>query len=139
MRFHYRKPVILTTLAILPMSVKKGNLEQLLAKITDYWHPHIIGELNGQHLKAAKINGEFVFHHHEDEDEMFMVIRGHLKMELADQTIDVLPGEFIIIPKGVGHKPVAVTETEILLFEPAGTLNTGNITNEFTKKNLGKL
>jgi len=110
-----------------------------LATFTDYWNPRIIGELNGQHLKAAKIKGEFIFHKHDTEDEMFMVIKGRLTMVLEDKTLTINPGEFIIIPKGINHKPIANKEVEILLFEPATTINTGNIINEFTKKNLEKL
>lgn len=121
------------------MEIKKVNLENIFTKFNDYWNPRIIGELNGQQVKAAKLKGEFVFHHHDDEDEMFMVITGNLKMALENETLIIKPGEFIIIPKGVSHKPIADEEVELLLFEPASTLNTGNVSNEFTKKKLDKL
>lgn len=121
------------------MKIKKVNIQDVLASFKDHWNPHIIGELNGQQVKAAKLKGEFVFHHHENEDEMFMVLSGDLKMALEDEIIDVKSGEFIIIPKGVSHKPIAEKEVSLLLFEPATTLNTGNVTNEFTKKKLKRL
>ncbi len=117
------------------MKIKKVNLQKAFASIGDYWNPKIIGELNGQQVKAARLKGAFVWHHHDQEDEMFWVIKGRLKMMLADKTIEVLPGEFLIIPKGVNHKPVADEEVEILLFEPASTLNTGNVENKFTRRN----
>jgi len=121
------------------MKIKKVNIQDALSSFSDHWNPHIIGELNGQQVKAAKLKGEFVFHHHDNEDEMFMVIAGNLKMALEDEIINIKPGEFIIIPKGVSHKPIADEEVSLLLFEPASTLNTGNITNEFTKKKLKRL
>ena len=121
------------------MNIKKVNLQTAFSSFNDHWNPRIIGELNGQQVKAAKLKGEFVFHHHDDEDEMFMVITGNLKMALENETLIIKPGEFIIIPKGVSHKPIADEEVELLLFEPASTLNTGNVSNEFTKKKLDKL
>jgi len=121
------------------MKISKVNLKEKFSKFNDHWNPRIIGELNGQQLKAAKLKGEFVFHHHEEEDEMFMVIKGHLKMALEDRTIDVDPGEFIIIPKGVSHKPIADKEVQILLFEPASTLHTGNVVHEITNNNQQRL
>ena len=121
------------------MEIKKVNLENIFTKFNDYWNPRIIGELNGQQVKAAKLKGEFVFHHHDNEDEMFLVLSGNLQMALEDKTLDIGPGEFIIIPKGVSHKPIADEEVELLLFEPGSTLNTGNVSNEFTKKKLDKI
>ena len=121
------------------MEIKKVNLKNIFTKFNDYWNPRIIGELNGQQIKAAKLKGEFVFHHHDDEDEMFLVLEGNLKMVLEDKTIDISPGEFIIIPKGVTHKPIAEEEVHLLLFEPASTLHTGNVIHDITKKNLEKL
>jgi mannose-6-phosphate isomerase-like protein (cupin superfamily) len=121
------------------MEIRKVNLQEIFTKFSDYWNPRIIGELNGQQVKAAKLKGEFVFHHHDDEDEMFLVLEGHLKIVLEDKTIDVSPGEFIIIPKGVNHKPIAEEEVHLLLFEPASTLHTGNVRHELTKDNLEKL
>jgi mannose-6-phosphate isomerase-like protein (cupin superfamily) len=121
------------------MKIKKVNIKDALSSFNDHWNPRIIGELNGQQVKAAKLKGEFVFHHHDDEDEMFMVISGTLKMALEDETISINPGEFIIIPKGVDHKPIADDEVCLLLFEPASTLNTGNVTNEYTREKLKRL
>jgi mannose-6-phosphate isomerase-like protein (cupin superfamily) len=117
----------------------KVNISEKLSQFSDYYNPRIIGELNGQYVKAVKLKGEFVWHHHDNEDELFLVIKGKLKMEFRDKIMEVLPGEFIIVPKGVEHKPVAEDEVHILLFEPASTLNTGNIENERTKKVLEKI
>lgn len=114
--------------------MEKINITEKFALINDYWNPHIAGELNGQVVKLVKFTGEFTFHYHENEDELFMVIKGSFTMELTDQTIEVNQGEFIIIPRGVVHRPVADNEVEVLLFEPATTLNTGNIVNERTVK-----
>ena len=119
--------------------MEKINIAEKLSRFTDHWNPRIIGELNGQQVKAAKLKGEFFFHHHENEDEMFLVVKGTLKMEFRDKTEIIKPGEFIIVPKGVEHKPVADEEVELLLFEPASTLNTGNVENEQTKKHLQKI
>ena len=119
--------------------MEKINIAEKLSKFSDHWNPRIIGELNGQQVKAAKLKGEFLFHQHENEDEMFLVIKGTLKMEFRDRTEIIKPGEFIIVPRGVEHKPVADDEVELLLFEPASTLNTGNVENERTKKYLEKI
>jgi mannose-6-phosphate isomerase-like protein (cupin superfamily) len=121
------------------MEIHKVNLKDKFAKFSDYWNPRIIGELNGQQVKAAKLKGEFVFHQHDDEDEMFLVLKGQLKMVLQDKTIDISAGEFIIIPKGVSHKPIAEEEVHLLLFEPASTLHTGSVRHVLTKDNLEKL
>ncbi len=121
------------------MEIKKINIAEKLTLINDLWNPHIVGELNGQHVKLTKANGEFVWHKHDNEDEMFLIIRGNFKMELKDKTIEVRPGEFIIIPKGVEHRPVTDGEVHLLLFEPAGTLNTGNVKNELTREHLAKI
>jgi mannose-6-phosphate isomerase-like protein (cupin superfamily) len=117
----------------------KVNISEKLSQINDYYNPRIIGELNGQDVKAVKLMGEFVWHHHDNEDELFLVIKGKLKMEFRDKIVEVMPGEFIIVPKGVEHKPVAEDEVHILLFEPASTLNTGNVENERTRKVLEKI
>lgn len=114
----------------------KVNLKEKLSQFQDHWNPRIAGELNGQQVKLAKLKGEFIWHHHEHEDELFLVIKGSLKMEYRDRTEIINEGEFIIVPRGVEHKPVADEEVEVMLFEPASTLNTGNIENERTKKNL---
>ena len=117
----------------------KVNISEKLSQFNDYYNPRIVGELNGQYVKAVKLMGEFVWHHHDNEDEMFLVIKGKLKMEFRDKVVEVMPGEFIIVPKGVEHKPVAEDEVHILLFEPASTLNTGNVENERTRKVLAKI
>ncbi|MGE0568351.1 MAG: cupin domain-containing protein [Bacteroidia bacterium] len=121
------------------MSLEKINISDKLSLFNDYWNPRIVGQLNGQHVKLAKFKGEFVWHHHENEDEMFLVIKGKFKMELRDKTIEINEGEFVIIPRGTEHKPVASEEVSVLLFEPASTLNTGNVENDLTKKNLNKI
>lgn len=117
----------------------KVNILEKLGVFNDYWSPKIIGELNGQHVKLAKFKGEFVWHKHENEDEMFLVIAGVLKIEFRDKTVILNPGEFIIVPRGIEHKPVAEEEVSVMLFEPATTLNTGNIDNDLTKKKLERL
>ena len=119
--------------------MEKVNIAEKLSLFSDHWNPRIIGELNGQHVKAVKLQGEFVWHHHDHEDELFLVIKGKLKMEFRDKTVEINPGEFIIVPKKIEHKPVADEEVQILLFEPASTLNTGNVENERTRKHLEKL
>jgi mannose-6-phosphate isomerase-like protein (cupin superfamily) len=116
--------------------MEKINLAKKLSTFGDYSNPRIVGELNGQQVKLVKFKGEFVWHHHEKEDELFSVVKGCFVMHLRNKIITVNAGEFIIMPKGVEHKPVANEEVEIMLFEPATTLNTGNIENELTKKNL---
>ena len=119
--------------------MEKVNIAEKLSQFTDPWNPRIIGELNGQHVKAVKLKGEFIWHHHDHEDELFLVVKGVLKMEFRDRTETITPGEFIIVQRGVEHKPVADEEVEILLFEPASTVNTGNIENDRTKKHLEKI
>jgi mannose-6-phosphate isomerase-like protein (cupin superfamily) len=119
--------------------MEKVNINQKFSQFSDHWNPRIIGELNGQQVKAAKLKGEFIWHQHDHEDELFLVTRGKLKMEFRDKTIEVQEGEFIIVPRGVQHKPVAEEEVELLLFEPASTVNTGNIENERTVKKLKKV
>ncbi len=119
--------------------MEKINLEQKLSLFSDHWNPRIVGELNGQHVKLAKLKGEFVWHHHDHEDELFFVLKGKLRMEFRDKSVEVKPGEMIIVPRGVQHKPVAEEEVHIMLFEPASTLNTGDIENERTRKELERL
>jgi mannose-6-phosphate isomerase-like protein (cupin superfamily) len=116
--------------------MKKVNINEKLSSFSDHWNPRVIGELNGQQVKAVKLKGEFVWHHHDNEDELFLVIKGTLRMEFRDKIEEIREGEFIIVPRGVEHKPVANEEVEILLFEPASTLNTGNVDNEKTRKTL---
>lgn len=113
----------------------KVNLNEKLSAVTEYWSPKIVGELNNQQVKIVKLNGSFVWHNHEKEDELFLVLKGKLKIHLKDKTVHVNEGEFYIVPKGVEHKPAADEEVHILLFEPADTLNTGNVKNEMTVSN----
>ncbi|MGD2135101.1 MAG: cupin domain-containing protein [Gemmatimonadales bacterium] len=108
------------------------NLEEKLAQFDDPWHPRIIGELNGQHVKLAKLRGAFVWHHHEHEDEFFLVLAGRLLLHFRDRTVTLEPGECCIVPRGVEHKPEAPEKAHVLLFEPVGTLNTGNVRSERT-------
>ena len=121
------------------MEIKTVNLNDKFDTFTDYWSPKIVGELNGQLVKVAKFKDEFIMHKHEHEDEMFLVIEGTLLMELDNKTLEIKPGEFVIIPKKTNHRPMAVGEVKVLLFEPNTTLNTGNIENEFTVKKLDKI
>lgn len=117
----------------------KINLAEKFARITEYWKPYIAGELNGQLVKLDKLKGEFVWHHHENEDEMFLVVKGRFRIEFRDKTVWLEEGEFIVVPRMVEHKPVADEEAWIVLFEPASTLNTGNVDNEFTLRELEKV
>ena len=117
----------------------KVNLEEKLSLFADYWNPRIVGELNGQHVKLVKFQGDFVWHHHEHEDELFLVVKGRFRMELRDRNIELKEGEFFIVPRGVEHRPVAEEEVHVLLFEPAGTLNTGNVENERTVSDLARI
>jgi mannose-6-phosphate isomerase-like protein (cupin superfamily) len=110
----------------------KVNLEAAFGSFTERWSPRIAAELNGQQVKLAKLEGEFVWHHHDAEDELFLVVQGRLEMRLRDGTVTLGPGELLVVPRGVEHLPVAPEETWILLFEPASTLNTGNLRNERT-------
>jgi mannose-6-phosphate isomerase-like protein (cupin superfamily) len=125
----------------------KINLSKKLSLIKDHWNPRIIGELNGQYLKLVKFQGPFTWHHHETEDEMFLVVKGRFRMEFREgsgetsephgrRDVWLEEGEFIIVPRGVEHRPVADEEAEVLLFEPASTLNTGNVQDEFTVPKL---
>ncbi|MBA3672644.1 MAG: cupin domain-containing protein [Gemmatimonadaceae bacterium] len=109
---------------------EKVSLSGKFAAFTEQWSPRIIGELNGQHVKIAKMHGEFVWHQHEHEDELFLVHRGSFDMEFRDHTVRLETGDMLIVPRGVEHRPVAREEAEIVMFEPAGTLNTGNVVNE---------
>lgn len=117
----------------------KVNLAEKLARVNEYWSPKIVGELNGQQVKLVKFIGEFVWHHHDQEDELFYVVKGSFRMEFRDRSVDVAAGEFLIVPRGVEHRPVAEHEVEVMLFEPASTLNTGNVRNERTVEVLERL
>ncbi len=119
--------------------MNKVNLAEKFSTFAEHWSPKIVGELNGQHVKLVKFQGPFTWHHHEHEDEMFLVVKGSFIMEFRDKDVVLSEGEFLIVPRGVEHRPNAPEEVEVLLFEPAGTLNTGNVENEFTKKNLQTL
>jgi mannose-6-phosphate isomerase-like protein (cupin superfamily) len=110
----------------------KVNIKEKLNAITDYWKPIIVGELNKQQVRLVKIKGEFVMHRHDHEDELFLVIKGSFKMDYGDKIVDINEGEFIIIPRGVKHRPIADNETHLLLFEPETLLNTGDVQNELT-------
>lgn len=110
----------------------KVNLTEKLTLFNDYWHPRIVGELNGQHVKVVKLKGEFVWHHHDHEDELFLIIHGSLTIQFRDKDIVLEEGEFLVIPKGIEHRPVAEEECWVMLFEPVGTLNTGNVEDEKT-------
>lgn len=114
----------------------KVNLEQKFSKFSKQWSPKIVGALNGQHVKLAKLEGEFVWHKHDEEGEMFFVIKGSLRMEFRDQSVMIHEQEFLIVPKGVEHKPVAENEVHVMLFEPASTVNTGDRENDLTQQEL---
>ena len=116
--------------------MNKVNLVNKFNQFNDHWSPKIVGELNGQHVKLAKFKGPFTWHHHEHEDELFYVVKGNFVMEFRDKNVQVNEGEFIIVPKGVEHRPNASEEVWVMLFEPATTLNTGNVKNDLTKEEL---
>lgn len=124
-------------------AMNKINLNEKLSRISDHWNPRIAAELNGQLVKLVKFQGPFAWHHHENEDEMFLVIKGRFRMEFRegtapsqDREVWIEEGEFIVVPRGVEHRPVADEEAQVLLFEPASTLNTGNVENELTRQEL---
>ena len=116
-----------------------ARLDDMFAKVTAPWTPHVIAELNGQQVKVVKLSGEFIWHHHDNEDELFLVHRGRLRMEFRERSVTLDPGQFIVVPRGVEHRPVAEEEVEVILFEPATTLNTGNIVNDRTVTDLVRL
>jgi mannose-6-phosphate isomerase-like protein (cupin superfamily) len=105
------------------------NIAARLTAITEYWRPRVVADLNGQAVKLVKLHGEFVWHHHATEDEPFLVLSGHLRIEFRDGVRELNPGELLVVPRGVEHRPVAAEETAVLLFEPIGVLNTGNVTH----------
>lgn len=113
-------------------SPDKIRLAEKVAQFSDHWSPKIIAELNGQHVKLVKLRGEFVWHHHEHEDELFLVVRGSFRMEFRDRTVELREGEMIVVPRGVEHRPVADEEASVMLFEPASTINTGSAGGERT-------
>jgi len=122
----------------------KINVAQKLSCFQDHWSPKIVGELNGQHVKLVKFQGEFVWHHHDSEDELFLVVHGSFRMDYkdtagAEKSMEIEEGEFVIVPRGTEHRPVAKAEVHVVLFEPAGTLNTGNVMDTLTTANLQHL
>lgn len=119
--------------------MEKVKLAEKLSLFTDHWSPKVVGELNGQHVKLVKFVGEFVWHKHDHEDEMFLVVRGRFRMEFRDRQVELEEGEFLIVPRGVEHRPVADEEVHVLLFEPATTLNTGDVLNERTVATLERI
>ena len=120
-------------------SIEVVNLAQKFGQFSDHWSPKIAGELNDSYIKLVKVQGEFVWHHHEHEDELFLVIKGNLTIKLRDRELHVAEGEFVVIPKGVEHMPVAQNEVQMLLLEPKTTLNTGEVQNERTVANLERI
>jgi mannose-6-phosphate isomerase-like protein (cupin superfamily) len=118
--------------------MKPVDLSRIFASIRTHWDPHVAGELNGQHVKCVKFKGEFVWHRHDAEDEMFLVHKGSFDMRLRDAVVTIVAGQFYIVPRGVEHQPYAAEEVEVVLFEPVATLNTGNVRNHLTKDTLRK-
>lgn len=112
--------------------MNKVNIREKFALFSDYWNPRVVGELNGQHVKLVKFRGEFVWHDHAAEDEFFLVIRGSFRMDYRDRSVTLHEGDFVIVPKGVEHRPVADEEVEVMLFEPAQIKHTGSVTSELT-------
>jgi len=119
--------------------MRKVNISEKFSRFSEHWSPRIVGELNGQHVKLAKLLGEFVWHHHDDEDELFLVIKGSLRMRLRDDDVVIDEGEFFIVPRGIEHLPVAEEEVHVLLIEPAGTRNTANVQHELTLDSLERV
>jgi len=119
--------------------IAKINIKEKLSLFQDYWNPRIVGELNGQFVKLAKLKGEFVWHKHDDEDEMFFILKGALRMEFRDRIIEVREGELLIVPRGVEHRSVAEREVAIMLVEPKSTLNTGDTKSELTRNTLDQI
>lgn len=119
--------------------MQKVNLAEKFSKIPAPWQPHIAGELNGQYVKLGKFQGEFVWHHHQQEDELFLVVKGQIRIDFRDCTVTLNEGEFVIVPREVEHRPVADQEAWVLLFEPTSTLNTGNVENELTLHELNRI
>jgi mannose-6-phosphate isomerase-like protein (cupin superfamily) len=119
--------------------VEKVNLAEKLVLFSDHWSPKVVGELNGQQVKLVKFQGEFVWHKHDQEDELFLVVKGRFRMEFRDRHVCLEQGEFLVVPRGVEHRPVAEEEVHVLLFEPATTLNTGDVQNERTVARLDRI
>ncbi len=121
------------------MSQDKVNLAQKLSLFDEQWSPKVVGELNGQHVKLVKLLGEFVWHHHDEEDELFLVVKGRFRMEYRDGEEWIEEGEFVVVPRGVEHRPVAEEGAHVMLFEPASTLNTGNVRDGLTQEELDRI
>ena len=121
------------------IQMTKVNLSEKFSRFDDLWNPKVVAELNGQHVKLAKIKGEFVWHTHDDADEMFLVIKGSMMIELRDQRVTLNEGEFFVVPRGVEHRPIAVEEAHIMLFEPAGTVNTGTGERAYTVRDPDRI
>jgi len=119
--------------------MEKVNLQEKFSRVKEYWTPKIVGELNDSYVKAVKFKGEFLWHHHEKEDELFLVVKGTLRMRFRDREVRVGEGEFIVVPRGVEHLPVAQEEVHVVLLEPKSTLNTGNVRNERTIAELERI
>jgi len=117
----------------------KINLAHAFSTFHDPWHPRVAGEVNDMQVKLARLEGEFIWHHHDDEDELFLVVNGTLRMRFRDREVRVEPGEFLIVPRGVEHQPVGENDCQVMLFEPRTTLNTGNVVNERTVEKLERL
>ncbi|HEY5824114.1 MAG TPA: cupin domain-containing protein [Cyclobacteriaceae bacterium] len=115
------------------------NVMQKFSLFSDHWSPKIIGDLNGQQVKLAKVKGEFVWHDHKDEDELFFIFKGKLKIEFRDKMVELNPGEMLIVPRGVEHRPIAEEEVLLMLFEPAATKHTGDVKHELTVENYGRI
>lgn len=134
-----REPAVRTPLEITVSAIEKVNLAEKLSGFAEHWSPKIAGEVNDAYIKLVKFQGEFVWHHHDHEDEMFLVVKGRFTMKLRERDIEVREGEFIIIPRGIEHKPVAAEECHVVLIEPKSTLNTGNVRNERTLPTLERI
>ncbi|MUP46225.1 cupin domain-containing protein [Gramella sp. BOM4] len=119
--------------------MKKVNIEEKFGKFSDHWNPRVVGELNGQQVKLARLKGEFIWHSHEHEDELFWVVNGTLKIEFRDRMVILNENEFIVVPRGVEHKPIAEEEVLVMLFEPASTLHTGKEQHELTNNQQQKI
>jgi len=119
--------------------MEKINITDKLSLFNDYWNPRVVGELNGQQVKLAKLKGEFIWHKHDNEDELFYVLKGSLKIEFRNKTVDIGQNECIIVPRGVEHRPVAADEVSVMLFEPASTINTGDAQDILTRENLERI
>jgi len=115
------------------------NINEKFLQVNEYWHPHIVAELNGQQVKVAKLKGEFIWHSHAEEDELFFIMKGELTMEFRDRTETIRAGEMIVVPRGVEHRPIAREEVHLILFEPASTLNTGQERNHLTRETLPRI